>query len=110
VNDMFDQRKTPGGTGPPGADTPNNAPNNGSPTLRPMLWYWLLAIVLFMVFQTVTDFVSSSPLAYSEFKQLLHGGKVSEVTVAETNVSGTLKSGGLDAILPMGCVRSMPLA
>ncbi|MCS0633859.1 ATP-dependent zinc metalloprotease FtsH [Telluria mixta] len=72
-----------------------------------MLWYWLFAIVLFMLFQSVTDVITSSPLAYSEFKELLHGGKVNEVTLAETSVSGTLKSGGLDAILPRNRAESV---
>ncbi len=111
MNDMSDSRNTPAGADPRGADAPNkapnNAPNNGNPSFRPMLWYWLFAIVLFMLFQSVTDFVTSSPLAYSEFKQLLHDGKVNEVTVGETSVSGTLKSGGLDAVLPRNRVESI---
>ncbi len=97
MNDMSDTKGTPTG---PGAD-------GGGPTLRPMLWYWLFAIVLFMLFQSVTDVITSSPLAYSEFKELLHGGKVNEVTLAETTVSGTLKSGGLDAILPKNRAESV---
>jgi cell division protease FtsH len=97
---MSDRRDTPPGKDPDGGDAPNKAPNDGSPALRPMLWYWLFAIVVFMLFQSVTEFMTTSPLAYSDFKQLLHGGKVNEVTVGETSVSGTLKAGGLDAILP----------
>jgi cell division protease FtsH len=96
VNDVSDSRDGPARSDPGGG----NAPQNGGPTLRPMLWYWLFAIVLFMLFQSMTMFATTSPLAYSEFKQLLHGGKVNEVTVGETSVSGTLKAGGLDAILP----------
>jgi cell division protease FtsH len=98
VNDMSDTRKTPTGSG---------KDDGGGPTLRPMLWFWMCAIVLFMLFQSVTDVITSSPLAYSEFKQLLHGGKVNEVTLAETTVSGTLKSGGLDAILPKSRAESV---
>ena len=103
MNNMSDSRDGPARSDPGGG----NAPQNGSPTLRPMLWYWLFAIVLFMLFQSVTTFVTTSPLAYSEFKQLLHGGKVNEVTVGESNVSGTLKAGGLDAILPRDRAESV---
>ncbi|WP_322405254.1 ATP-dependent zinc metalloprotease FtsH [Massilia luteola] len=107
---MSDNRDTPAGGNAPNDtpnDTPNNAPGNGSNALRPLLWYWLLAIVLFMLFQSVTDFATPPPLAYSEFKQLLHDGKVSDVTLTDTNVSGTLKSGGLDAILPRERAQSI---
>jgi cell division protease FtsH len=73
---------------------------DGGPSFRPGLWYWLFAIVLFMAVQAVTDLMASAPLAYSEFRQLVRAGKVNEVTLSETGVSGTLKSAGLDAVLP----------
>lgn len=92
---------------PETVDDKSGTAGNGSNAFRPMLWYWLFAIVLFMLFQSVTDFATPPPLAYSEFKQLLHGGKVSDVTLTETNVSGTLKSGGLDAILPHDRAQSI---
>ena len=87
--------KEPSDTG----ETPLRKPDGG-PAFRPMLWYWLFAIGLFMLVQSVSDWVTSAPLAYSEFKQLVHAGKVNEVTLSESGVSGTLKSGGLDAVLP----------
>jgi cell division protease FtsH len=104
VKEPSDIRDTPTGTGPAG--DPLRKPN-GSPAFRPMLWYWLFAIVLFMLVQSVSDLMTSSPLAYSEFRQLVHAGKVNEVTLSETGVSGTLKSGGLDAVLPRERVAAL---
>jgi cell division protease FtsH len=68
--------------------------------IRPFLWYWMFGLLLFMLSQSLFELMTTSPLAYSEFKQLLHSGKVKEVTVSETTVSGALKDSGLDAVLP----------
>jgi cell division protease FtsH len=69
-------------------------------TIRPFLWYWMFGLLLFMLSQSLFELMTTSPLAYSEFKQLLRAGKVKEVTVSETTVSGALKDSGLDAVLP----------
>ncbi len=68
--------------------------------IRPFLWYWIFGLLLFMFSQSLFELMTTSPLAYSEFKQLLHAGKVKEVTVSETTVAGALKDSGLDAVLP----------
>ncbi|MGZ5203256.1 MAG: ATP-dependent metallopeptidase FtsH/Yme1/Tma family protein, partial [Telluria sp.] len=68
--------------------------------IRPFLWYWMFGLLLFMLSQSLFELMTTSPLAYSEFKQLLHGGKVKEVTLSETTVSGALKDSGLDTVLP----------
>jgi cell division protease FtsH len=107
VNDTSNGKLGPAGTDPSGTKPNGTKANGNGPSLRPMLWYWVFAIVLFMLFQSMTDLWASPPLAYSEFKQLLHGGKVSDVTLSETNVSGMLKSAGLDAILPHDRVESI---
>jgi cell division protease FtsH len=75
-------------------------PDEKAGAIRPFLWYWMFGLLLFMLSQSVIELMTTSPLAYSEFKQLLHGGKVKEVTVSETTVSGALKDSGLDAVLP----------
>jgi cell division protease FtsH len=68
--------------------------------MRPFLWYWMFGLLLFMFSQSLFELMTTSPLAYSEFKQLLHSGKVKEVSLSDTTVVGTLKEGGLDAVLP----------
>ncbi|MGJ7914098.1 ATP-dependent zinc metalloprotease FtsH [Massilia sp. LXY-6] len=60
----------------------------------------MFGLLLFMLSQSLFELMTTSPLAYSEFKQLLHAGQVKEVTVSDTTVSGTLKDSGLEAVLP----------
>jgi cell division protease FtsH len=75
--------------------------------LRPALWYWLLGIGIFVLFQSVSGAFSTAPIAYSDFKQLLYAGKVNEVAVSDTSISGSLKPGGLDALLPKDKVDTL---
>jgi cell division protease FtsH len=78
----------------------DDKPDEKAGAIRPFLWYWMFGLLLFMLSQSLFELMTTSPLAYSEFKQLVHGGKVKEVTVSDTTVAGTLKEGGLDAVLP----------
>jgi cell division protease FtsH len=78
----------------------DDKPDQKAGAIRPFLWYWMIGLLLFMLSQSVIELMTTSPLAYSEFKQLLHSGKVKEVTVSEATVSGALKDSGLDAVLP----------
>jgi cell division protease FtsH len=84
---------------------PNGKPEDKG--IRPFLWYWMFGLLLFMLSQSVIELMTSSPLAYSEFKQLLHSGKVKEVTLSDTTVTGTLKDGGLDGVLPQQRAESI---
>jgi cell division protease FtsH len=68
--------------------------------LRPALWYWTLGLMVFVVFQSVAQMLGTTQVAYSDFKRLLHAGKVSEVTVSDVRVWGTLKAEGLENVLP----------
>jgi cell division protease FtsH len=88
---------------------PGNKPNAkpDEKGMRPFLWYWMFGLLLFMLSQSLIDLVTSSPLAYSEFKQLLHSGKVNEVTLSDTTVAGTLHDRGLDAVLPQQRAESI---
>jgi cell division protease FtsH len=73
--------------------------NNAANYLKPMLWYWMLGFLVFMLFQSVSGMYSTATLAYSDFKNLLYAGKVSEVAISDTTVTGTLKNSGLDSVL-----------
>jgi cell division protease FtsH len=75
--------------------------------LRPALWYWVLGLVVFVLFQSIGGMFNTSQLAYSDFKQLLYGGKVSEVTISDTTVSGTIKKDGVESVLPKEKVDSL---
>jgi cell division protease FtsH len=67
--------------------------------MRSALWYWVLGFLVFMLFQSVAGVFTSTPLAYSDFKQLLYAGKVTEVSLSDTTISGALKNSGLESIL-----------
>jgi cell division protease FtsH len=73
-----------------------NAPNY----MRSALWYWVLGFLVFMLFQSVAGVFTSAPLAYSDFKQLLYAGKVTEVSLSDSTITGSLKNSGLESILP----------
>jgi cell division protease FtsH len=68
--------------------------------MRSALWYWVLGLVVFMLFQSVAGVFTTAPLAYSDFKQLLYGGKVTEVSLSDSTITGSLKNSGLESILP----------
>jgi cell division protease FtsH len=74
----------------------DNAPNY----MRSALWYWVLGFLVFMLFQSVAGVFTTTPLAYSDFKELLYAGKVTEVTVSDAAINGSLKNSGLESILP----------
>lgn len=78
----------------------DSKPDEKSGAIRPFLWYWLFGLLLFTLSQSLFEMMTTSPLAYSEFKQLLHSGKVKEATLSDTTVAGTLEQSGLDAVLP----------
>jgi cell division protease FtsH len=75
--------------------------------LRSALWYWVMGFFVFMLFQSVAGMFPSAPLAYSEFKELLYAGKVNEVTLSDTTVTGTLKNSGLESIVPREKVEAL---
>jgi cell division protease FtsH len=81
----------------------DNQPNY----LRSALWYWALGFFVFMLFQSVAGMFSTAPLGYSEFKQLLYAGKVNEVTISDTTITGSLKNSGLDSVLPRDKVDAL---
>ncbi|MGV3741799.1 MAG: ATP-dependent zinc metalloprotease FtsH [Burkholderiaceae bacterium] len=63
-------------------------------------WYWFLIPAAFLVFSALVGLQRSAPLAYSDFKQLLYAGKVSELVVADQTITGTIQIDGVDEILP----------
>jgi cell division protease FtsH len=76
------------------------ADNSVSDRLRLPFWLWLLIPAALFLFQSWFGALGVLTLPYSDFKQLLHAGKVSELTVAQETISGTLKPAGLDQVLP----------
>jgi cell division protease FtsH len=66
--------------------------NGMNPQTRWNLGYWILAILAFMTLQSLWQARSIEPVPYSEFEKALAEGRVAEVVVGETTITGKLKS------------------
>ena len=55
------------------------------------IWYFLMAILLFMSVQQYFFSSNVETISYSQFKQKVAEGSVSKLTIAPESVSGTLK-------------------
>jgi cell division protease FtsH len=64
------------------------------------LWYLLGALVALVLVQELLATRHTQTLAYSEFKQALAAGKLSDVVIADGVATGRLQAQGLDGILP----------
>jgi cell division protease FtsH len=89
-------------------NTPEKEPPGN--VMRSALWYWLFGLGIFVLVQSMTGLWSTAPLAYSDFKHLLYAGKVSEVEISDTAISGSLKPGGLEKFLPKEKVDTLKCA
>jgi len=67
--------------------------NGMHPQTRWNIVYWILAAMAFMVLQNVWQAQRTiEPVPYSEFEKALAEGRVAEVVVGETTITGKLKS------------------
>jgi cell division protease FtsH len=67
--------------------------NGMKPQARWNLVYWVLAAMAFMTLQSLWQAQRTvEPVAYSEFEKALAEGRVSEIVVGETTITGTLKN------------------
>src|SRR5262245_57963122 len=73
---------------PRGADR-RGKPLGGRPA--PMLWYGLAFLLVLGLANAYFLMPAGRQIPYSEFKQLLKSGAVTEVTVGEQTIRGTLK-------------------
>ncbi len=69
---------------------------NGKTPLNPQTrWnvgYWIVAALLFMTLQNIWQASRTiEPVPYSEFEKALAAGRVAEVVVGETTITGKLK-------------------
>ncbi len=55
------------------------------------IWYFIVALLVIMWFQTFITEQQSNRVSYSEFKQLIRAGKVESVTISPDKVTATLK-------------------
>ena len=66
--------------------------NAMNPQTRWNLGYWILAILALMMLQNIWQARSIEPVPYSEFEKALAEGRVAEVVVGETTITGKLKA------------------
>jgi cell division protease FtsH len=62
------------------------------PQTRWNLGYWMLALLALMLLQSLWQARTIEPVPYSEFEKALAEGRVAEVVVGETTITGKLKS------------------
>src|SRR5512146_1267841 len=64
------------------------------------LWYFIGAVAVLLLLQSVFFGRNVQTLAYSDFKTLLNAGRVQEVRIAQDEISGTVDLRGANAVLP----------
>ncbi len=72
------------------------------------IWYFVFVMVLMLALQSLLVNRHVETLAYSDFKTLLHAGKIKEVLISDDTLSGTADLRGGDAVLPAEVWKSMP--
>ena len=65
-------------------------PLGGDRKLRWNVGYWFVAFALLLVLQALWQARTVVPVPYSEFEQALAEGRVSEVVIGESTVTGRL--------------------
>jgi cell division protease FtsH len=72
---------------------------NAASAFRLPFWYWLLIPAAIWLAQIVADASRTNLLAYSEFKQLLHAGRITDARLAQDTITGMLKPDQLETVL-----------
>jgi cell division protease FtsH len=64
------------------------------------IWYFVAVFLLMLIVQNYVSAPHAENLAYNEFKTLLKAGKLDDVALTESTITGALKPDGIDAYLP----------
>ncbi len=72
------------------------------------MWYFVVVMVLMLALQSVMFSRHVETLAYSDFKSLLHAGKIKEVLISDESLTGTVDFRGGEAVLPPDVWKSLP--
>ncbi len=67
-------------------------PRKPDPRTQWNVGYWLIALLALFVLQTLWQARTVEPVPFSEFEQALADGRVAEVVVGETTITGKLKN------------------
>jgi len=71
------------------------------------IWYFVLAMIILMAFQTyfLTDQVGQIP--YNEFKKLLKANKLSDLVIYEDIISGKVRTGEIEALVSSETLKQL---
>ncbi|HXZ60498.1 MAG TPA: ATP-dependent zinc metalloprotease FtsH [Steroidobacteraceae bacterium] len=72
------------------------------------IWYFVVVMVIMLALQSLLFSRHVETLAYSDFKALLHAGKIKEVLISDDTLSGTVDFRGADAVLTPEVSKSLP--
>lgn len=76
--------------------------------LKITLWDVLFVLAIAMLVHSLASVPSTTTLSYSEFKSLVSAGRVAEVTLSAQQITGTIKPGSLDGVLPPQSIAKLP--
>ncbi|HEV2228193.1 MAG TPA: ATP-dependent zinc metalloprotease FtsH [Steroidobacteraceae bacterium] len=72
------------------------------------IWYFVFAMVAMLALQSLLFNRHVETLAYSDFKTLLHAGKIKEVLIGDEALTGTADLRGAETLLPAEVAKSLP--
>ena len=72
------------------------------------LWYFLAVMLFMLTLQSVLFARHVETLPYSDFRALLHAGKVKEVLIGEDSVAGTADLREANAVLSAETMKALP--
>jgi cell division protease FtsH len=75
--------------------------------LKISLWDVLLVLGVVIAVYSLANVRTTATLTYSEFKSLLTGGRLAEVTLTGEQIVGTIKPGSLDGVLPPDTIAKL---
>ena len=64
------------------------------------IWYFVAAFLVLLAIENFLMGAITENLTYNEFKGLLKGGKITEVTLTDRMITGRMKQDGLEGLLP----------
>jgi cell division protease FtsH len=71
------------------------------------VWDVLFVLALLTAVYSLTSIRAAGTLSYSEFKALLAAGRIAEVTLSSEQITGTIKPGSLEDVLPAETVAKL---
>ncbi len=99
-----------GGTMGNDSNEPRGRPErpDGTRMSKVRIWDVLFVLALLAAVYSLTSIRPAGTLSYSEFKALLAAGQIAEVTLSGEQITGKIKPGSLDGLLPEETIAKLP--